>query len=151
MKTFVLIAVLLCVPSACAVEPIEESVGESVEAVTTSICLVPAACDDGNPCTNDTCRSWGCNHWPMQTGSLCSSDGLAGVCTKDGVCDTSNSPECLINADCDDGIACTVDTCDITTCQNTPANGGSVCYVGACTGTCFAPSGGFPGVCGGCE
>lgn len=41
-------------------------------------CLDPAACDDGNPCTEDLCSAGQCSHQPAQTGSKC---GTAPVAT----------------------------------------------------------------------
>jgi hypothetical protein len=69
----------------------------------------PAACDDGNPCTEDACGSAGCASTPVAERSACAPypDAL-GVCIG-GVC----APvECLAPADCDDANACNgVESC----------------------------------------
>jgi hypothetical protein len=54
--------------------------------------------------------------------------------------------ECAVDADCDDGVACTVDICDAGTCSNTPDD--PFCDDGlACTGveTCDPVDGCLPG------
>ena len=97
-------------------------------------------CDDGKGCTSDVCKpSFGCIHQnatgPCDDGNICTT---AENC-KAGSC-IGGSP-----ADCSDGIACTLDTCDPAVgCQHTsgdgPCDDGSYCTVGeTCTG----------GVCGG--
>ena len=98
------------------------------------------SCDDGKGCTTDVCKpSFGCIHQnatgPCDDGNICTT---AESC-KAGSC-IGGSP-----ADCSDGIACTLDTCDPAVgCQHTsgdgPCDDGSYCTVGeTCTG----------GVCGG--
>lgn len=69
----------------------------------------PMACDDGNPCTDDRCdpvracvsapNAAGCSD-----GNPCTRDDLCGG----GVCVSGPPPSC------DDGIACTADSCDAT-------------------------------------
>ncbi|TFH25222.1 MAG: hypothetical protein E4H03_01415 [Myxococcales bacterium] len=95
-------------------------------------------CDDGNPCTTDSCdAAGGCTNLPVgdetscDDGNLC--NGLdtcqAGACTPGAVpeCDDGifcNGAEtcdgvggCLHGTppDCDDGVSCTVDACDEST------------------------------------
>jgi hypothetical protein len=107
-------------------------------------------CDDGNPCTTDTCQGGSCQHtW------------IEGCCTAD--------------ADCGGGDACTVASCDpaagcvLTPVPDDQAGGcpaGQVCCAGrgctplgtptdcaACGDACAGPGetcggGGAPGVCG---
>ena len=71
------------------------------------------SCDDGNPCTMDTCVSGGevlcevahrCEHLPVTDGTPC---GSGEICVE-GVCG-ENLCEGVV---CDDGIECTGDTCD---------------------------------------
>ncbi len=103
-------------------------------------------CDDGKVCTVDLCQpSLGCVH---QNASGSCDDG--NICTvgescKAGVC-IGGSP-----ADCSDGIACTLDTCEpVGGCQHSsgdgPCDDGSYCTVGEqCTnGVC---AGGSPALC----
>src|SRR5438132_5391813 len=87
-------------------------------------CLTPAgtACtDDGNACTADGCDGTGaCVHTPV---SNC----------------------CTTNAECDDALGCTVDTCDTgsNTCVHAPlCDDGDVCTTDSCNepGVCtFSP------------
>jgi hypothetical protein len=100
-------------------------------------------CDDDNECTEDGCSSWGvgslgCHSDPVDEGTACDFDGLAGVCI-DGVC-------------CDvcerDGNECTRDcnpatgTCDYISVEDgTNCDDGNdnectydTCIDGACTG-----------------
>ena len=63
----------------------------------------PAACDDGNPCTEDACAADGCASAPLPDRTACApyADAL-GICLG-GTC---TPVECLAGADCDDGNAC---------------------------------------------
>lgn len=82
-------------------------------------CGAPVDCDDGNPCTTDTCDPvHGCVHVPI--GIVCD-DG--NPCTAIDVC---LSGRCVgVNPGCDDYNPCTVDAC-------TPAGCTHVGRVGAC-------------------
>ncbi len=97
-------------------------------------------CDDGNPCTEDTCDSAsGCQHEPL-TGTEC---GDGDVCTLADHCDNG---ECLGTAiNCDDGNVCTTDSCDPTggclysfnknSCDdNDPCTINDTCTQGSCKG-----------------
>lgn len=85
-------------------------------------------CDDGVPCTVDTCTPRGCIHTPDD--AACS-DGV--TCSVD-VCDRftgcHSTPEDSL---CDDGVKCTTDSCDAAQdCQHVPV--ASVCDDGVdCT------------------
>ncbi len=100
-------------------------------------------CNDGNPCTDDTCDlSSGCTYTP-NTNSC--DDGNA--CTSGDVCQ-GGSCDGVEDADgCDDGNGCTSDSCDVATgCVNTALTGtacddGDTCteadnctFTGACEG-----------------
>ncbi|MCB9739075.1 MAG: hypothetical protein H6747_07390 [Deltaproteobacteria bacterium] len=82
-------------------------------------CNVDGDCDDANPCTLDTCQDKGgsklCMNLPFE--GCCSTDaqcsGGDGVCNLAACVDGSCT---LLPKGCDDGVDCTVDTCD-------PANG----------------------------
>ncbi len=68
---------------------------------------VPVNCNDGNPCTDDSCQpDLGCIHEPNQ--SPCSD---ADVCSVGDIC---GDGECLPGKPlvCDDGNVCTDDNCD---------------------------------------
>ncbi|MGB0716199.1 MAG: S8 family serine peptidase [Phycisphaerae bacterium] len=76
-------------------------------------CSVASDCDDGNPCTDNTCPAGVCvyvaNTQSCDDGDICT-DG--DVCSG-GVC-VSGSP-----LNCDDGNACTADSCDsVAGCQS---------------------------------
>ena len=94
-------------------------------------CLEDAqVCNDGDPCTADTCPGQGpCLHAPLSTG-LCE-DG--NPCTVDDHCVDG---ECVAGPmDCDDDNQCTDDICDQGICKyfnlanKTPCDDGSVCSV----------------------
>ena len=73
-------------------------------------------CDDGNPCTEDTCAGAdGCSHLPLD-GSACE-DGDA--CTTGDVCAGTSCTGTLVN--CSDGNVCTDDLChEVTGCAFEP-------------------------------
>ena len=85
-------------------------------------CLADAECpDDGNACTIDACVAGQCTADPADSGVSCDEDGLycTGVDTCDGagVCVPAPAP-----IDCNDAVACTIDSCNETTdsCDNLP-------------------------------
>ncbi|HYP88093.1 MAG TPA: MYXO-CTERM sorting domain-containing protein [Polyangiaceae bacterium] len=97
----------------------------------------PLNCDDGESCTKDSCGPGGCVHEAL-TGDKCS-DGdpcTAGdKCGSDGKCGKGTP----IN--CDDGEACTTDSCKDGTCvhdaksNTTTCNDNNACTTGdKCTG-----------------
>ncbi|MSP90997.1 MAG: hypothetical protein EXR79_04210 [Myxococcales bacterium] len=106
-------------------------------------------CDDANPCTLDGCDQTGCTHAFLQPGKACSDSS---ACTANDSCDgkgsckgtpTAGTGCCSSAADCDDGSACTTDTCSATTgaCvyAGLQCGTGSVCKIGYCEGgTCTA-------------
>ena len=63
------------------------------------------SCDDGDPCTADKCTAEGCTH-----------TFITGPCNDDSVCTTADycgNEGCTgTPLDCDDHIACTLDSCD---------------------------------------
>lgn len=90
---------------------------------------IPLNCNDGNPCTLDTCDALqGCQHeaveGPCNDQNTCT---LADSCV-DGQCQGSGT------LDCDDDNPCTKDVCDpLAGCQHPPTN--APCSDGdACTG-----------------
>jgi hypothetical protein len=105
-------------------------------------------CGDGNPCTVDTClRRAGqtigeCRSTPAADGTVCDD---ANVCTEQDACSAGS---CVgRRQSCDDGTACTVDTCDPQVgCRHAPVPDGTACDDGddcsegeACgVGTCVA-------------
>ncbi|MDP6947392.1 MAG: hypothetical protein QF464_24805, partial [Myxococcota bacterium] len=103
------------------------TVGDVCDAGT---CVGQAAlgCDDGNPCTDDSCdTALGCVHVDNDAG--CDDDNactLGDLCVA-GACVGGSAP------DCDDDNGCTIDGCDIVEgCRNNPV--ALVCDDGdACT------------------
>ncbi len=103
-------------------------------------------CDDGNPCTDDTCLPFtGCNHSPG-SGKACAPD----PCHSDGTCDVG---VCKFAAEisCDDGNDCSVDSCNPAIgCTHVSLNNGK-CVGDLCftTQTCKAGvcQGGSPTTC----
>lgn len=88
----------------------------------------PDACDDGSPCTEETCsEAHLCVRTPANEGGACD-DG--DPCTGDGVC---TAGECAAGAPitCDDGIACTDDSCGDEGCVYRP-NGQPCDLTGEC-------------------
>lgn len=118
-------------------------------------------CDDGNPCTKDTCdKATGCKY--TDTSDPCDADGdactvddgcKAGICTAGGL------------KDCDDKKACTLDVCDTKTgkCVNTlvaqlSCDDGNPCThtdlcddKGACAGKKVSCDDGNPCTLGSCD
>jgi hypothetical protein len=99
-------------------------------------CTVDTDCDDGIGCTDDTCVAGACVSTPNDAncpddGAFCNGtefcDGALD-CTSTGdpclpqLCDEGFDicVDCLVDADCDDGIGCTDDSCDAGTCVSTP-------------------------------
>src|SRR5207244_13321452 len=99
-------------------------------------------CDDGNPCTTDSCNPpTGCVHTnnanPCNDGNACTTN------------DTCSDEHCVGGAalNCDDHNVCTTDSCNPATgCAHTnntnPCNDGDACTTGdACTGGVCAGTG----------
>jgi len=74
-------------------------------------CLVDGDCDDGVPCTIDTCVSLVCNNTPddafCDDGQFCNG---AEVCDVLLNCQAGTPPDCTVNGS--DGVGCTDDVCD---------------------------------------
>jgi beta propeller repeat protein len=102
-------------------------------------CTGDAACDDSNECTVDECACAFCRHKPACTSNAECSDGVFCNGTEQcvgGCCNPGVPPSC------DDGIACTTDSCDSETnaCVHAPhdsrcddgklCNGAETCVVG---------------------
>ncbi len=162
--------------------------------VATGLCVEchgDADCDDGSPCTSDTCAAGNCAHEPVG-GEVACSDGnpctlgdtcIAGACQgtmdpaccapldcpKDAVANDADGdgcvdtcvcadgtvlkpgaacPNCVADADCDDGKTCTDDLCIGNVCENMQiapcCDTTCDCYVKSepLKGTCFEPCSG---------
>lgn len=87
---------------------------------------VALACDDGLDCTADSCDTEiGCIHEPVTDGTACATVSGTSVCFTDSLC-ASGVCQANVNGtqiDCDDSVACTIDTCDsVNGCVNTPTD-----------------------------
>jgi hypothetical protein len=82
--------------------------------LATTKCAKDADCDDGNNCSAEICIAGTCKY-----------TALANCCTDDWFCApgesclnpntlTSKCSACTLDSDCDDGVACNVDKCDMT-------------------------------------
>jgi formylglycine-generating enzyme required for sulfatase activity len=119
---------------------------------------VQTSCDDGNPCTDDTCDpAVGCGH-TNRTGGCADArcDGLVHVAA--AVCDQGQCPAPDVTS-CDDGNPCTTDSCDsvegcvsevVADCcaADDDCGEGERCESGACVCECSQESGPCCGECG---
>jgi hypothetical protein len=98
-----------------------------VETCRSGICLAgaPLNCDDTNPCTADACSPMaGCQHTPAANGTACNVGNacMVGDTCQAGICTGGTA------LNCDDGDACTTDTCDPAAgCQHTPIADPTTC------------------------
>ncbi len=103
-----------------------------------TICASQADCDDGNPCTDDSCQNAVCVH---ENNAAACDDGDA--CTSGDSCSGGSCSGSAIT--CDDGNACTDDSCEkLTGClftNNTaPCDDGDACTAGdSCSGGSCQP------------
>jgi hypothetical protein len=104
-------------------------------AMSPSFVQLGGSCDDGNPCTIDTCGASGCEHTPV----VC--EGPVDACHDAGTCDPATGACVAVPKDdgtpCDDGNACTEsDTCQAGACTaGAPVvcGGGDACHeAGVC-------------------
>jgi hypothetical protein len=135
------------------------------DCILKQACTLDSDCDDGDPCTADTCNSTSnvCQHTPVTNGTACDDGNActpvdtcqAGFCTGSnpvtcaapdqchdaGVCDPStgicSNPPKDDGTGCDDGEACTYnDTCSSGVCAGTPITCTSdTCTTQTCNGT----------------
>lgn len=103
-------------------------------------CIEAAHCDDGVSCTDDACESHVCVH--RANDELCPDNELycdgveycdaelgcvhtGGPCPPGEFCDeaTDSCGDCLVDADCNDSVPCTVDSCVSGGCVYTPDDG----------------------------
>src|SRR4029077_11561043 len=105
------------------------------ETCENGLCLAgkPLVCDDGNPCTVDTCGpTTGCAHVPAADGAPCD-DGIFCDGTEScrgGTCTSNGKPAC------DDGRSGTLDICDESRKRCTHQDNGCACTTDAdCTTT----------------
>jgi hypothetical protein len=111
-------------------------------------CTTGPDCDDGDPCTTDTCLLQHCSH----TASTAPCEDDQDPCTQDvcsqGACThpDNGTCECQTAADCNDDKVCTTDTCQDNDCVRTNntapcPDDGSACTNDVCAaGQCAHPS-----------
>jgi Cys-rich repeat protein len=125
-----------------------------VEANVCVECLSGADCADGNACTDDLCVDGLCGNPSRPAESSCEGGVCDGAfedprcveCVTDGQCpgercdvNANVCVQCVTNADCDDGNACTADSCVDGVCGNTSLERGTMCPEGVCDGAETAP------------
>jgi photosystem II stability/assembly factor-like uncharacterized protein len=122
--------------------------GVGMTMIPTELCTTNADCDDGNPCTVDTCNA--------ATGMCTSTQAPDGQACEDGnpctVGSTCVNGACGVAVNCNDGNPCTTDSCNAATggCVNSPVacDDGNPCTTDSCTaasGHCvFTPTVGAP-------
>lgn len=98
-----------------------------------------SACNDSNPCTSDTCQSWGCSY-SNASGSCTDNNG----CTENDYC-SGGSCQPGSQKVCNDNNSCTNDSCSNGNCVYSPnsnsCNDGDGCTTsdqcsnGSCVGT----------------
>ena len=105
-------------------------------------CTSSAACNDGNPCTTDSCAGGTCHNVPKNCGDadLCTTDTCNvadGSCANTPIdCGSGNRcylgscyQVCAADPDCDDAVDCTVDDC-------VDVNGDDICNHSADNALC---------------
>ena len=142
---------------------------------TDHLCVagVPLDCDDGDACTVDQCRPDGCahdaidcdDHDPCTADACdhttgCTHTAIPGCCTSDAACERDacvQAARCTggtcgdgVAVDCDDGNACTADSCDASLgCVHAPiaCNDGDPCTRDACDPAIGCTHAGVAGCC----
>ncbi len=141
----------------CEVTPNAEPDVVMAAAVDRS-CTIDADCDDGDPCTAETCPIGTCSYEASPIGTPCARGVCLGTwptecvaCVSDAQCTSAAAPQCDVSSntcvaciaasDCaDDGEACTLEACVDGACTATPAPAGAPCEGGVCLedGVCVA-------------
>lgn len=98
---------LVLVPGLGCIAGAGETGDEDLAEAALALC-VPADCDDGNTCTDDTCTSAGCSHTPKAVKTPCSDDN---ACTRDDQCDATGACVGLPLGGSEAG-GCIIRTCD---------------------------------------
>lgn len=103
-------------------------------------CESKAQCDDGNDCTTDSCQD------ARGGAKFCKQVPFFGCCNSDAECGAAGQNKCIkptclqgsctdVQKDCDDGVDCTIDSCDPATGECKHKLSAVKCLVdGACHG-----------------
>ena len=119
-----------CVPNVCAAT--NQACRD--DGMGNPECYTPV-CDDQNPCTEDVLIAGVCQFNPVMPGTTCSTT----ACLTGETCDANGTCGGGTTLDCDDGNACTVDSCDaVLGCQNVNddtlvPDDGVACTVDSCS------------------
>lgn len=120
-------------------------------------CVADADCTTPNECYAATCQAGTCVSSQLARGTACSSGFCNGFArclpclddapgtSKDPGCSTARPMctetaaeptcvACVADADCDDGVECTVDRCRDGKCENAAKPAGNLCSAGVCNG-----------------
>jgi len=100
--------------------------------LTIEECRIAEDCDDGNPCTTDTCGAGTCEYSNKSYGTVCGDDGnecTVDICNGSGACIQSNAPNGTLCGDPSNTDCTNPDTCSSGVCV---AN--NVSYGNACAG-----------------
>jgi hypothetical protein len=118
--------------TACAGSPCSDNNAcTATDACVGGQCIgAPISCNDSNPCTQDSCdAASGCVNDALPDNTICAGAGFTGLC-QTGLC----KPKCSVAQDCDDGNACTADSCTPGGCVYSNLADGNACNDGdACT------------------
>ena len=76
-------------------------------ATATPAPTCPASCDDGNPCTTDTCVNATCQHTPVGSGTDCGGSHHCSVCDASGHCYNRTGAWCAGTC----GVCCSDGSC----------------------------------------
>lgn len=136
MRIQPIVAVLLVLSAAHCGFPLFDENG-SVLLENGIACAEDANCDDGNPCTMDTCpaATLVCEYAKMDGYGPVSAQ-TSGDCSLI-VCSAGQPSTNVDTQDIfDDGESCTLDTCVNQVPTNTPVVDGTVCTVSNMSGTC---------------
>ncbi|MCU0661486.1 MAG: hypothetical protein MUC50_04065 [Myxococcota bacterium] len=97
-------------------EALERGDGDSGEDTVARQCTLAADCDDGIDCTQDRCGENGSCLEPLPDDDAC--EHLE-MCKRGQGC-IPTEDECEVSLDCDDGIACTRERCELGMCFHVP-------------------------------